>query len=49
MLTGNTHSPITNNSFNTPIQIGPVYVNDQADIDSLSQRLAFAFHTAGSL
>lgn len=37
------------NNYSQPINIGPVYVQDQGDIETLSQRLAYVMSTSGAL
>jgi hypothetical protein len=49
MLAGNQAAPIPGNSYNNPISIGPVYVSDSGDVDTLAQRLAFFMQTSGNL
>ena len=49
MLAGNQPAPIPGNSYSTPISIGPVYVSDSGDVDTLAQRLAFFMQTSGNL
>lgn len=48
MLSGRQPAPATvTTTNNTPINIGPVYVQDQTDIDGLAHRLGFMLKTGG--
>ncbi len=49
MLSGRQPIPAPVTNYSAPVSIGPVYVNDMADVDTLAHRLAFLLKTSGGL